>query len=264
MSTSSGGKWRWLVTALLVVPSVRAEIIELFLRDVPRKRYLGIGAIMYSDAQRINGSWQSDGTNLAEFFLEPEPIFGRSLLVGDLLAVDWHTFKPSTNGPDWFVEIYTKPVDPVTDDAAEYGRRLTVSATAIGATPDAPGGQWNKSTTAATAGDGNQAVVFDRHRTQVGFPGAPAWEAILAGAVEWGAYLESGSTEVVDYRDLEVLYIAFVFGSDFEAGFQANLDWLVFSLAGEPELIVLDLAIPEPASAAWLLAGLLACWRRRR
>ena len=214
-----------------------------------------------------NGAWQSTTGGKTSVYLTPEVLYGTgsSFTVGDLQSFSWQTFDPSTDADtnnSWYMNMYTA-ADGVDDDASWYGRRLTWEALYAN-NRNHNEDQWVQWQTEDPSE--NQLTMFDSNRTNAGFYGGPTLDVITSGPIDWSAYPTSGSTDIIDYRPEEVMYVWLGTGSGWGPDYEGYIDEL--KMEHNPQVTV-DFeptaeAIPEPATLALLGISALGLMVRRR
>lgn len=86
---------------------------------------------------------------------------------------------------------------------------------------------WN---TWSTDEGANQLVFYDSNHTGYGFyGGAPTLSDITSGAVNWGAYPNANSTQVIDYSNETVRFFKVGTGSGWE-NFIGYIDNIIITL----------------------------------
>ena len=259
-------KKHYLLAAILVVFLIQHVAFSNIVLD--QTAATSVGAVGTNAKSLIgSGSWQANGTSKISIYFTPDSLFGAgtSFGISDINAFSWNTNKPNGGGsdPDWYLTIYTTP-DNANDDSSWYGRRLTWEGLYANNLSQ-PANQWNQwSTTPGT----NQVTMYDGNRGgNYGFYGGPTLAVVQAGAIDWGSYPTSGTSDIVDYSSETVKYIVLETGSGWASGFTGYLDAFSMSLNDGSAVTVDFEGAVIPAPGAMLLGGLgisLVGYLRRR
>lgn len=169
------------------------------------------------------------------------------ITVGDIQSIVWHT-NPAVVGPsapDFYLSIYTQtndPNPPYPPGGGWFYARLTLESL-YARNRNAVANTWN---TWSTAAGPNQLTFYDATvgQTVFGFYNGPTLADITGGPLNWGSYPTSGSTRVVDYRGLDVLFFVIETGSGWTCNFNGYLDGLEITAAGRS--VRFDLEVSEP------------------
>jgi len=198
-----------------------------------------------AEAKLGHGCWMQDPAagSKAEIIINLEAIFGREVLVKELKRIYYWTKKPTGGSSvDWYLSIYTKQYTGC--PGTWYGDRLNAEPMYSNKL-NAPADQWNKWDTDPGT---NQLVFFDGNRTNMGFYGGPTLADITGGEVNWGAYPNSGSTDVVNYADQPVKLIYISTATAWCDTYKGSVDAIYIELT-DSSSVLLDL---ENLLEAWV------------
>lgn len=210
-----------------------------------------------------NGSWQAP-SGKSSINLTPEMIGLRAdLTIADLQSISWQTWKTTDDGAnDWYLSIYTVPLQDGTDAGSWYHNRITIEGR-YGYNVSQATDQW---VTYSSDGPDNQVVFYDSAAvvgTHPGFTNGPTFDVLTSGPVDWSDYKNSGSTVTRDYTGDTIALFVLETGNPWADTYHGYLDnFQVGTTKGDTQ-VNFDV-VPEPASFSILALGSLALLARRR
>ena len=175
------------------------------------------------------GSWQAIPNTKMELYIDPTSAPYNSLgsfTIAQIASISYVTKNSGTPANvDFGLNIYTMPYTG--GGSTWYGNRLSAEPL-YSNNYNAPVNQWN---TWSTGSGTNQLTFYDSNHTVAGFYNGPTLAVLQAGALNWGSYPTSGSTNIIDYSSQTVKYIVFVTSTGENwAAFDGFLDAMTINL----------------------------------